>query len=201
MATTAAEAGDTIVRAEWDQQMHPWRRYGARTIDITVFSLLFDFVAAFFGAFAWPALLQFLISPPLWANFVLLIPSGVALAGVAVALCHARWGSTPGKWIFRLRVRNADGGRLSLRQALLREINLFWWGFGLALPLLSLLMLAQSYNDLENDGVTRWDRWVKAQSSARVIKGAAYAWLVLGAIIAIAAKSFGIIALMMDIAK
>lgn len=195
MASTAVESGAESARLEWDSAPHPWRRYGARTLDVTIFGGITLFVAEFTLIFAWPSLAAFLAHPPLWATLVVISPLTVASAAVGVALCHARWGSTPGKWIFRLRVASADGQRMTRRQAFLREALLFVWGFGLGVPLLSLVALFNSYSDLENDDPTHWDRKASTLSEARVIHGAAYAWLVIGFLLAIGDKLFGMVAL------
>jgi uncharacterized RDD family membrane protein YckC len=198
MATAAVEnGGGNGARITWDAEPHPWRRYGARSIDILVFSSIFTLFATIAGLLIWPPFAHFLTAPPLWASFLILTPLGVAVTGIGVAVCHARWGSTAGKWMFRLKVRNAQGGRLTFGQALAREVRVAFWGLAFGLPFVSLLMLALSHSDLDNDGATRWDRAVSAQSTGQVIKGSAYVWLVAGVLVVIAGKLLGIIGLAM----
>jgi hypothetical protein len=89
-----------------------------------------------------------------------------------------------------------DGRRLSLGAAFVRECYLVFWGYAFGLPLLSLLTLALSYSDLDNDRDTRWDKAVGGRPLARTITGAGFAWLIVGATLAIGAKCLGLIGLL-----
>ena len=196
MATVVADTEEFEVREGWEFEPHPWRRYGARIIDISLFSFVFFFAFGLLSAALFPALLPYALQPPLWFTILVEIPLSIVTSSICIAFCHAFWGSTLGKWIFRLRIEAADGRRLSLGAALLRECYLVPLGYAFGLPLLSLLTLAMGYNDLENDGETRWDRAVGARPVARIISGIGYAWLVVGAALAIGAKVLGMIGIM-----
>ena len=192
MASNATDINDIAAPAGWDTEPHQWRRYGARTIDTLLFGSLSTLVVTFVGGFVLALigsdLVFFFVDPPMWSAFLIFAPLAIAGACVANALCEAAWGSTPGKWIFRLKVLSADGGRLTMGQAFAREFHLFWRGMGCGLPLLSLITLVISYNDLDNDGATRWDSAAGAQSTGQVITGAANAWLVIGFLLVIVGK-------------
>jgi uncharacterized RDD family membrane protein YckC len=204
MASVPAAPDESELSSGWDSEPHPWRRYGARAIDNFVFGGIFSFLVMFGAgvvlAVATDEMPAWLIQPPLWVDVLIYMPMGIAGACLGNALCYPWWGATPGKWIFRLKVRAEDGDLLGWRQAFVREVGMFWWGFGCGIPFVSLFMLARSYSELENDGETCWDGAACAQSRARSIEGVGYFWIALGVVIVIASKSAGMFAMMSDAA-
>ena len=48
------------------------------------------------------------------------------------------WGTTPGKWVFGLSVRDEDGQKLTLRTALARTLGVFVHGMGGGIPFYDL---------------------------------------------------------------
>jgi uncharacterized RDD family membrane protein YckC len=83
----------------------------------------------------------------------------VLLVGtVVVAASFALFGTTPGKAIFRISVRRADGSKLPFVVALVRELKVFVKGLGLGIPLVALITHIVGYTNLKNDGITSWDR-------------------------------------------
>lgn len=87
-----------------------------------------------------------------YANVLALL---LAMLPIAVLLAFAQ---TPGKWLLGIRVRNADGTRLSFLKALQREAWVLVRGLGLGLPVVTLFTLVMSHGDLKNEGTTCWDR-------------------------------------------
>lgn len=78
-----------------------------------------------------------------------------------------RFGTTPGKALFSLRVTAREGGRPGLQQAMIRAFFVWLIGVGMWLPLLSILTLAYSIWSLKTRGNTFWDR----QLGTRVQQG------------------------------
>ena len=78
------------------------------------------------------------------------------LAFLPIALLIA-FAQTPGKWLFGIRVRNRDGGRLGFLKSLKREGGVIVGGVGFGVPLLTLIALATSYSHLKDEGRARWD--------------------------------------------
>jgi RDD family len=68
------------------------------------------------------------------------------------------WGTTPGKALSKIQLRCQNGSKLSYSQALNRSFLVAVKGLGLGLPLISLVTLVNSYNDLTKNGKTSWDR-------------------------------------------
>ena len=57
------------------------------------------------------------------------------------------WGTTPGKWVFGLSVRDEDGKKLSLRTALYRTLGVFVHGMGGGIPFYDLYRSFQCYRN------------------------------------------------------
>jgi uncharacterized RDD family membrane protein YckC len=189
MTTEAAAAeAEAFPIQGWDAESHPWRRYGARMLDLTLFSFTFFLLLGFPLLFASDEVLSWFEQPTRLTTYLVFQPVSYVLAGVGTALCVARWGATPGKWLFGLKVLGADGERLTLRRAFAREIVLFWWGVGLGFVLLTLIMMIRSFNEVETSGRSRWDERTGSAVLARTLKGRTYAGVVAGAIIVVLLK-------------
>ncbi len=130
----------------------PWRRVGARLVDMFVYIIVFSTIAAFVA----PDLATRGPVDPTKINplyNLLLLP---VLVLVEAVILHM-FGTTPGKALYSLRVTTADGARLSFSQALSRTARLWVVGMGMGLPILSLLAPIASYFRLTGRGRTWWD--------------------------------------------
>lgn len=130
-------------------QIRPWVRFGARGVD----TLLFNVCAIFFSGAA-------ILIEPLILDFIdTLVATIVWFLAYAVveAAVLAIWGTTPGKALLRVRLRNSDGSRLCFGDALGRAFNLRIKGLAFGIPILSLITLIISYRRLTNKGITPWD--------------------------------------------
>jgi uncharacterized RDD family membrane protein YckC len=67
-------------------------------------------------------------------------------------------GTTPGKALMATRVVVASGARPTFLTALKRSGTSYALGLGAGIPIIALVALAAGYNQLQNDGVTIWDR-------------------------------------------
>jgi len=127
-ATTAAAPSTT------PEKLHLARRFWARMVDlqihITVCWMFLYFTNRDIGAI--------LVSP--WLA-LLLMSSWIP---IEAALVHFH-GTTPGKWLLGIRVRNDDGTPLSGRQSLWRSIRILIAGLGLGLPFVMPLCMIISF--------------------------------------------------------
>lgn len=70
----------------------------------------------------------------------------------------ATWGTTPGKWLLKIKVRDADNNKLSLKTSLTRGFLV--WSVGMAMyTVFSTITEAISYMNLQNKGTTVWDKY------------------------------------------
>lgn len=127
---------------------YPWRRYLARLLDHSLCVLLLNAALVLtlrftFGDGALNTLIQSYLA---WGIQFLLEP-----------LLLATWGTTPGKWIFGLKVRNAHGGKLTFREAAARLTALFGYGEGWSLPGYQLYRNYKCFRACDDGEVLPWD--------------------------------------------
>lgn len=136
---------------------HPWRRYFARGVDNLVNpSLLYVWLGTTLAIFMPSAAAAFLA----WTetvNFFVDIMLSLVIATLMNALLLGTLGTTLGKFIFGVRIRETDGRGLSFSRAFRRELLVWFQGMGLGIPVLSLFMQAHAYYQLDHDGTTTWD--------------------------------------------
>lgn len=146
-------------------QVRPWIRFWARTLDVMIFGVV---VGVAIGLLIPEAL------DMLDGLFNVLILGVICLVeSVFLTL----FGTTPGKAIFRISVRHADGSRLSFPEALVRSLRVLYRGLGLGIPLVSMITQIVACNRLSNNGITSWDRDANLTVGHQKIQ--AWRWLVI----------------------
>ncbi len=132
-----------------EQVFAPWPRFLARLLDILACRAI------------WSALLAFVLAVNLAnrSNWGHLFDSYMALA--LLLLLEPLWlslfGSTPGKLIFGLRIKNSAGGLLSYKEARQRTWCVVGAGLGYNIPVYNLVRLWQSYRLASELEVQPWD--------------------------------------------
>ena len=129
---------------------HPWRRFFARFVDVSFFSIVLAFVV---GALFPESVEGFvkMFENPIIASFI------VYLAWMPVeAVFLSSLGTTPAKWLFGIRVIS-NRGKLPFDDAAKRTILVWIKGLGFGLPLVSLLTMLYAYRRLTKTGTTLWD--------------------------------------------
>lgn len=110
---------------------HPWRRYFARLLDISLYGLPFLAVE----------LLWFHIPIKTFDRWWFQLLNSYLAYGVMLLaepfLLHF-WATTPGKAVFGITVRDAQGEKLSLHWARRRTFEVFAYGMGCGVPWYSL---------------------------------------------------------------
>ena len=109
----------------------PWRRFFARNVDAGLYGLLWSMLSQW----------VFRINPDNFIQFMAGLAWTVACGYVGWLLTFVfepvllhYWGTTPGKWIFGLSVRDEDGEKLSIRTAYARLWGVFVYGNCYSLP-------------------------------------------------------------------
>ena len=126
-------------------QSRPWVRYCARCIDIIIATVCLGAIPSFTP----------LVSSPDWIISRMLL---LFFWCLCEALCLSTWGTTPGKSLMRVTVRNADGSKLNVRSALSRSVDVWIRGLGAGVPLIGLIALIVAYEKLTQNGITTWDQ-------------------------------------------
>jgi len=159
---TVAEPALNERRAFLGGVHHPWRRFFARWVDTVAIGVPAGFaIGVGIGLLSHylPALSILLRDHPLLWTVI-----GLAAWAPIEALLVSATGTTPGKWLFGIRILDAESNaRLSLGGAFKRTILALAQGCGAALPVLSLITALCAYQRLTRTGTTLWDASTEAK--------------------------------------
>lgn len=160
MTAEDIEAADRepSVAGSYAQGAHPWRRYFARMLDNMLNTFTFFIVLMLILAFTRPELFNALVTWLESIHRIVDIMLTVFIGTVVNAVLLSATGSTLGKWIFGIRVREADGRRVGFMRAIQREARVWMRGLGFGIPIVSLITLVRAYNQVNDFKQTTWDK-------------------------------------------
>jgi hypothetical protein len=127
------------------RQIRPWVRLWARYIDLCLAGSVCGLI--------WET-----IGPPVNTKYVVTCILYALLWVPIEAILLSTWGTTPGKWLLRTTLIDSTGNKLKFSAALSRSLYVWAWGLGIGFPYATLVAELFAYLDLQNKGVTRWDR-------------------------------------------
>ena len=127
-------------------QVRPWVRLWARTIDVFLFAII---AGSIFGIIA-PGILAM---PELALGIMFTFGYNFVEPSML-----SSWGTTPGKALLRVAVRKSDGSKLNYSEGLNRVFKVWLRGMGLGIPLFTLFAQLNAYNKLTKNGITSWDQ-------------------------------------------
>ena len=116
----------------------PWQRFFARLLDGQIYRTLWMLLLPALG-------FNMLKNSRGGMLFLDLLTLGTMF--LLEPLLLSRFGTTPGKWLFGLRVTSPDGRKLTYAEGRERTAYLFWYGIRLNLPVFRLYRLYVSYTD------------------------------------------------------
>lgn len=128
---------------------YPWRRFFARSLDFMLANTLVWFLRAMLLDFS-------LLRPSSVVEKLILLALPLLIVLIAEPLMLHRWGATPGKWVFRLRLAREDGTHLDRVDAFGRTINVLLAGCGLTIPLVNLVTCGLSFYRENRDISQPW---------------------------------------------
>jgi hypothetical protein len=126
-------------------QVRPWVRYFARMFDYMVFAFIMALIAA---AFEYDPRSN---NPILWGF------ADPLLWCFVEPLLLATFGTTPGKLLFNIRVRDVAGEKMGYLAGLRRAFLVWVRGMGCAIPIVTVFTLLISFRTLKADEITPWD--------------------------------------------
>lgn len=135
---------------------YPWRRYFARGLDFGLIQTLYQVILTVFLGINFShrnLLLKILDSYLCWSIVFLLEPFFLA-----------KWGKTPGKWLFGLSIQNKDGELLTRQEAFARTKQVFFQGEGYGIPFYNLYRNYQSYKICRDNGIMEWDKELRCEA-------------------------------------
>lgn len=141
---------NTKFREDIPREIHPIRRFFARIMDISLFSLLMRFL-----------LLVVLRIRPVPGEFLgTLLSIGFCFLYVPVeALMLHKWGTTPGKWAMGIRLEYIRGGNLPFSDAMRRSRLVLMKGMGCGIPFVQTICNLYSFCKLTGRAFFRWQKY------------------------------------------
>jgi uncharacterized RDD family membrane protein YckC len=148
----AAEVAWETVKKELDRPQ-PWMRFWARMVDYFWFTFTLGMaVRGLLPPEAIQSLMESHIAQWFFNSICLLLFAPLE------AWFLSQRGTTPGKALLRIQVRNKDGGLPTYQQALIRSVQVWMKGMGFCIiPLVALITMAWWRIRLLQKGTTSWD--------------------------------------------
>ncbi len=161
--------------------VHPWRRFFAKLVDVSVLGVPVMVLVTM------AVVLRFPEHASAFTATAAKIEDNILYAGAATTLAWAlieavflsTIGTTPGRWIFGIRLRTRTGEKLGFGDAVERSLRLGFAGLGMSIPFINLFTLFISYYKLCVTRSTSWDeavgstvshaRWGPARAAACVL--------------------------------
>ena len=129
---------------------HPWRRYLARRLDMTLYGLPWELAAILLFRISWEStLFKLLVWLMSMVMFLLLEP-----------LLLSTWGTTPGKKLMGLQLQycySSGPGKPYYGEAFLRCISLCCTGVGFGIPLVEAGCMLRCYRRADRGEEQPWD--------------------------------------------
>lgn len=136
------------VPADSVSQVRPFVRYCARVFDLTVYSF---FLAILIGTLLPTTALD---KTSNLALDMLILFTWIFVESLLLVVV----GTTPGKALFRIRVRLQGCNSIPFMNAFCRSLRVWWRGWGAGLPVVPAFTLWHAESVLERDGITSWDK-------------------------------------------
>ncbi|WP_313344083.1 RDD family protein [Sedimentibacter sp.] len=133
----------------FSQVFYPWRRFLARSFDISMYNILWSVFLAFIFHVNVAARSG---SETLLDTFIVFIMM-LFLEPLFLRL----FGTTPGKFIFGLRIENPDGEHLFYNEGLDRTLRVIGTGMGYNIPIYNIIRLLKSYTLCRENEIQPWD--------------------------------------------
>ena len=127
--------------------VNPWMRFLARFFDYSLLLLILSVLRKFFHT-----------QPP-FGPFENFIPFEYFVWIPFEALLLATWGTTPGKYLLKTKLKHLGRKpKLSFTEALRRSVSVWFRGLGMGIPFLNVFCLFTAYQKLKIFKTTSWDR-------------------------------------------
>lgn len=169
-------------------QIRPFVRFLARTIDCSYFSVIVGLTLK-------------AVSPQAFTSYKSVEYVSISLIGwiFCEAFLLSTIGTTFGKWLLRITIKNEDGSALTIKQSLLRSTFVWACGIGCGIVYLDFVAEIFSFFYLKSKGKTIWDSKLHIYVSHEpigIIRGilAAFLFLLPGFIIFASQHGFNFLA-------
>jgi len=138
------------IREERCVSAYPWQRFFARYTDQNLYFLI------------WVAIAYLLLHWNLsnLSNFEWIVSALFITFGMMILIepfMLKIFGTTFGKAIFGIHVKDVYGCNLTLRKGYKRVLNVFIYGYGCSIPIYNLIVLHKNYKICRDHGCMSWD--------------------------------------------
>lgn len=133
----------------------PWNRFWARQVDMALCGISVGIALGLIAPFL--AFLPFDVNIERIPDSLFVI-GALGILAVVEGILLATIGTTPGKWLLRVQVRNRRGNFPSLGSALHRSVLVSVKGVGLGFACIPLITMSYGWQNLTNNGFTSWDK-------------------------------------------
>ncbi len=126
-------------------EVRPWVRYWARYLDLVIFAVIFGIVLGIFM----PSVLD---SIEIFLTILILF-----VWAFVESILLSNWGTTPGKWLLKIELKDQEGNKPEFSKALNRSFAVWFRGLGFGIPIVTLFTLITAHSRLTKQGITSWD--------------------------------------------
>ena len=153
-------------------ETRPWVRFFARLIDISLYYVFFLLILPSLSvAYAFMKLTLTLHNIPqvLLLSFLIWTTTSLVMNILLESILLSSLGTTLGKWLLKITVRDQENKKLTFRTALKRTFLVYYKGLALYIPFINIFTLITAYKVLKEIGSTSWDRDCKTTVSHQKI--------------------------------
>ncbi len=136
---------------------HPFIRFAAYAIDLGLIGLIWAGFTRLVPVHLQSSL--FLNPSSGWLNLDGYLRSVICaiLFLILEPVLLASWGTTPGKCLMGLVLRQERGAKLTFQQSWKRSLSKFWYGTGAAIPIFDFVRMVCSLNTCQEGKPLPWD--------------------------------------------
>lgn len=134
---------------------HPWKRYLARLLDMQLYQLLVVLL--------WYGLLGYFYDEGMFLEILILQLACIIVMLFMEPIFLTYWGTTPGKWVFGISIRDRDGQLLSYKNALIRVGMVIWKGLGGNIPVYRCYTLNRCHSECMDGEAMEWDIYLDTE--------------------------------------
>ncbi len=128
---------------------NPWRRYFARGLDMSLYSLIVTIILLY--------VLRISTDGKIIARYVeFFISSGLMI--LIEPLLLSKVGTTPGKWMFGLILRDKNRNKITYVKGLQRTFSIIKEGYGFNIPIYNIYKQFTSYETCSGKNELSWDK-------------------------------------------
>ena len=148
LAAAQADGGARkLIAALGDTKPHPFQRWLARMVDITIAGFVIGIVVGLIAP------RSMILNSQVMSMFLALL-----FWAAAEPFVMTHFESTPGKALLNIHLRTAEGRSLTREQMFERSFRVWFFGLAAGFPLISVFTMAVARHKLTREGTTSWDR-------------------------------------------